>query len=315
MGIKGISFILFSLLKLNETRRIIFEDDFDEFKTNLKSDLEDVLKQYAKKSSLKYRMGKLSEIDEVNFNKLDSQVTNLGQEVKSSQEKSVNLEDQIMQLRSLIIENSKELNSVKTELLKQSKQFNSTLNDSLNSIKLADDKLSEKIDAIEERLTEKINDVDFCSNIDGDAVVIGQHARIYPGLTEVSYSFIISKGGAAFLNKFARLHSHTYGFREHKTTNCVMCTGDNKAIASTEEYSHSGYNYMSPSNSDGSFRNCNENINYRPKICGHISQVCEQDWSTMVITHDTLTTKDICTNTSYRTHGIFVKTEYFRRCA
>merc|ERR1712038_426579 len=163
------------------------------------------------------------------------------------------------------------------------------------------------------------NDCSYLTNYatDPDDVVIGQHQQNYTGLTEVTFEFINSTLGAAFLNKYTDEHSHKYGYREHTVDACLLCAGDGNSITKA------GYEYTTLPQSDGTYsemRCLSNNINYRPKLCSvedfslGVSRTlidCEQDWD--MITPGGSYDSRICSSSSgtYNTHGLFMKTNIY----
>ena len=152
---------------------------------------------------------------------------------------------------------------------------------------------------------------------DADDVVIGAHRATYDDLVQLPYSFIGSTDGGNILNKYASDHSHYFGFRTHRTSSCIYCTSDGKHIASSRSLGQNDV-ILTPSRSDGSWRNCNSQINYRPKICSWPQSDdidCTQDWNLVINYAHTSQSgtyqRDYCEGGSRVTHALFMKTNLY----
>merc|ERR1711879_820832 len=120
-----------------------------------------------------------------------------------------------------------------------------------------------------------------------------------------------SEDGAALLNKYASDHSNFYGIRpftRSEITYCQLCTSDNKNIV------ESGDRWISPSYSDGRWRNCRQSdIDYRPKLCGNENnKSCDLDWTLIVEYEDY---SDVCESSSSKMNALFVKTQLYNNFA
>ena len=125
-----------------------------------------------------------------------------------------------------------------------------------------------------------------------------------------------------FIHQSRREHifrNALYGFREHNAGICILCVADGKNLAIEgvgigSQFSFTGDQYLTVPKPDGSYsrRDCQQNIDYRPKICNvestydSIMGSCAMDWSRMQL-------NSAWGCSEYPAHGLFIKTEVYNK--
>merc|ERR1712117_378811 len=107
------------------------------------------------------------------------------------------------------------------------------------------------------------------------------------------------------------------GFRTHRTTACIFCTSDNKHIASSRSLGKNDV-ILTPSTDSGTWRSCNLDLDYRPKVCSWPQSDdidCTQDWNLVINYAMTDQSgryqRDYCEGDSRVTHALFMKTSVY----
>lgn len=342
MKIKTVSLLLFLIVGLS-TSRIILEKEFEEFKTAMRSSFDTIATKLGKKASTKAVKSEIVNVNKESENfrnettsdvvKLKSIIRELQRTISKLEGKVKKNSEELLDSKVVLDSSVDQLNSRYKSVINlmktQRSEYNSALNSQVQQLDSNIEELTENLDDLEQNFSQSDarsrNQISqLYSSIDEmksdlksfssctfqnyvtnyDDVVVAKHGETYSGLTEVSYNFLASNAGSKFLNKYTRDHAHFYGFRNYYSTWAVICSSDNKHISTAND------EYITFSKGDYVMYG-ERYLNFRPKLCGATSSVCQQDWS--LIINKPGSHESYCSNSNYNNIGLFVKTAIYNK--